>query len=316
MTRDVELLAPDTPLQQVVRRMRSRRHSCALFGSDGIPAGIITERDLVAAMERMPENPGIASEPAAEHMSARPCTVRDDQTLFDALVIARAQGIRHLPVVDDRQKLVGLVTHTDLAQAHFHVIEQQQQLVERAILERTEQLLRANAELQSLSLEDSLMRIGNRRAMDVDMEHTHAHARRHRRPYCVVLLDIDFFKAYNDHYGHLQGDKTLERTASLVKDTIRKSDRLYRYGGEELLLLLPDTGNAGEGERITQRILKKLQNAALEHRKSPYGIITMSAGIAHYDPESDPSVEDWHDIVRAADERLYLAKKTGRNRAA
>ena len=315
MTRDVQLLAPGTPLQDVVNIMQSRRHSCAILGENGMPEGIITERDLVAILARIATEPGLAEQPASNIMSARPRTVVSDQTLFDALVIARAEGVRHLPVVDSRQKLVGLITQSDLTGAHFRVIEHQQRQMERAIQERTEQLVAANAELQSLSMEDGLLHIGNRRAMEVDLEHTHAHAVRYRQTYTTVLLDVDHFKAYNDQYGHLAGDEALRQTAAIVKQTIRKSDRLYRYGGEELLLLLPDT-DASSGQAITRRILKSLQDAAISHSKSPYGVVTLSAGIAHYNPEQVEQGSTWRDIVHQADQGLYRAKETGRNRVA
>ena len=211
MTRSVELLSPATTLQSVINTMQSKRHSCVIVGENGIPAGIITERDLVSILARILDEPGLAEEPAAKFMSAPPCTVRDDQTLFDALVIARADGVRHLPVVDNNDKLVGLVTQTDLARAHFQVIEEQQHVIERAIDQRTEQLVAANKELQSLSMEDGLLHISNRRAMEVDMAHTHARAVRYKQLYTTVLLDVDYFKAYNDHYGHIAGDDALKK---------------------------------------------------------------------------------------------------------
>ncbi|TCK19105.1 diguanylate cyclase (GGDEF)-like protein [Thiogranum longum] len=315
MTQHVELLSPATPLHSVAHAMQSKRHSCVVLGEDKIPAGIITERDLVSILGRILDEPELANEPAANFMSTPPCTVDDKQTLFDALVISRADGVRHLPVVNNSGKLVGLITQTDLAQAHFQVIEEQQHVIERAIHKRTEQLVAANAELQSLSMEDGLLHIGNRRAMEVDMEHTHARAVRYNQTYTTVLLDVDFFKAYNDHYGHMAGDDALKQTASIVKSAIRKSDRVYRYGGEELLLLLPDTGPDG-GAILTQRILKALQDTAITHCKSPYGVITMSAGIANHDPEQEASATDWSAVVHAADQRLYQAKEAGRNRVA
>jgi len=315
MTCGVELLAPETPLQTVVRIMHSKRHSCVIFGQEDVPVGILTERDLVGILERILDEPGLAAEPAANFMSFPPCTVVDDQTLFDALVIARADSVRHLPVVDAAQKLVGLITQTDLTRAHFRIIEKQHQLIEHAIHKRTEQLLAANAELQSLSMEDGLLHIGNRRAMEVDLEHTHARAVRYNHSYTTVLLDVDYFKAYNDHYGHLAGDDALKNTASIVKNTLRKSDRAYRYGGEELLLLLTDTPPGG-GEVLTRRILKQLQNAAITHSKSPHGVVTLSAGIASYSPESRKPDSGWQAVVHHADQQLYKAKEAGRNRVA
>jgi diguanylate cyclase (GGDEF)-like protein len=77
--------------------------------------------------------------------------------------------------------------------------------------------------------------------MELDLYHTHFAAARYQRCYAVVLFDVDYFKLYNDRYGHARGDKALQQISRFLKETIRKSDRVYRYGGEELLLLLPDT---------------------------------------------------------------------------
>lgn len=161
-------------------------------------------------------------------------TVQSDQSLFDALVISQAECVRHLPVVDNQDRILGIVTQTDLTNAHFRVIEMQRTLIERAIEDRTEELLVANRELQSLSMEDALLSIGNRRAMEVDMEHRHSLAMRHRRPYTVALIDIDNIKSCNDCYEHLAGDSALQRVTSVIQQAIRKSDRLYRYGGMDL----------------------------------------------------------------------------------
>ncbi|HHJ15870.1 MAG TPA: GGDEF domain-containing protein, partial [Gammaproteobacteria bacterium] len=286
-----------------------------IIGSDGIPEGIITERDLVCVMEKMLEAPDIVNQPAAEFMSPQPHTIQYDQSLFDALAITRAEKIRHLPVVDAQQKLVGLLTQTDLTRAYFHIIELQRNAIEKAIENRTEELRNANRELESLCMEDALLGIGNRRAMEADMAHTHSLALRYQRPYCVALLDVDFFKRYNDHYGHLAGDKALQQVTAVVKQTIRKSDRVYRYGGEEFLLLLPDTTAEGGGILIG-RLLEALQQSATPHCKSPYGVLTMSAGLIDLQHDAVEDAPQWEDIVHHADQALYRAKNMGRNRVA
>jgi len=315
MSHNVELVTPDTPLRTVIHYMRSRGHSCCLIGEDNRPAGIVTERDLVKVMESLVENPDLAQQPVAGYMAAPPHTVQSDQSLFDALVISHAEKVRHLPVVDSDNRLVGIVTHTDLAHAHFHVIELQRTLIDRAIQDRTEELEAANRELELLSMEDALLGIGNRRAMEVDMEHTHSLATRHQRSYVVVLLDVDHFKSYNDHYGHMAGDNALQQVTAVIRSSIRKSDRLYRYGGEEFLLLLPDTA-AGGARTLTKRLVDKLHAAALEHVMSSYNVVTISAGLAEYRQDAASRTENWQDIVRKADQALYQAKENGRNRVA
>jgi diguanylate cyclase (GGDEF)-like protein len=315
MSHDVELVTPDTPLRSVIHKMHRHGHSCCLIGEHNSPAGIVTERDLVKAMESLIDNPALADQPVSTYMTAPPQTVRSDQSLFDALVISHAEKVRHLPVVDDDDKLAGIVTHTDLTHAHFHVIELQRTLIDRAIRDRTEELEVANRELELLSMEDALLGIANRRAMEVDMEHTHSLATRHQRSYVVALLDVDHFKTYNDHYGHMAGDTALQQVTAIILSGIRRSDRLYRYGGEEFLLLLTDTAATG-ARSLTRRLLEKLHTAGLEHIISPYKVITVSAGVSEYRQSATSRQLTWKDIVQQADQALYQAKQKGRNRVA
>lgn len=314
MTHDVELIAPDTPVREVIHRMQFHRHSCVFVGRDGVPEGIITERDLVQLLASTLDEPNFADHNAKEIMTSPLHTVSISQSLFDALVISRAERIRHLPVVDEHHKLAGIVTYINLAEAHFHVIELQRDVIEHAVESRTEELREANQELRALSLEDALLGIGNRRAMEVDLEHTHAVTARYQHVYSVALLDIDYFKLYNDHYGHLAGDDCLKAVSDFIKNTIRGSDRLYRYGGEEFLLLLPETDQQG-AQILCQRLVEGLCRLALPHGKSPHQVVTMSAGIASTSSESVKN-SAWQDMVELADTSLYRAKSCGRNRVA
>ncbi len=315
MNRDVELVSPGTPLNHVVHGMLHHHRSCVLVGEHNRPSGIVTERDLVKLLARMLDDPAAAEQPVHVFMSSPVYRLRDDQTLFDALVIARAERIRHLPVVDDDECLAGLVTQTDLTETYFHIIEKQQELIEQEIASRTEELRLANQRLEALSLEDPLLGIGNRRAMEVDIEHTHSLASRYQRHYSVVLFDVDCFKLYNDHYGHVAGDRCLKQIVSHVLEGIRKSDRLYRYGGEELLLLLPDTARFG-GRVLAQRLVEQLFDRAIQHCKSPYGVVTMSAGIADFPVSKDNGGMSWRQVIERADQSLYRAKTSGRNQVA
>lgn len=314
MNRDIDLVPPETPVRELVARMRARRQSCVVVGRDGVPEGVITERDLVVLLDRLATEPDALARTATEIMSAPPNTLSADQTLFDALVISRAERVRHLPVIDADHKLVGMVTYTNLAEAHFHVIERQHHTIEQAVADRTASLREANEQLLRLSLEDGLLGIGNRRAMEVDIEHTHQAALRYRRTYSVVLLDIDHFKRYNDHYGHPRGDECLLKVCAFLKAAIRTADRLYRYGGEEFLLLLPDTDLTG-GAHLCRRLVERLHRLALPHCASPFGVVTMSTGIASCAGDG-PAGAAWREVVARADAQLYEAKTGGRNRAA
>jgi diguanylate cyclase (GGDEF)-like protein len=310
MSTEVQCAAPSTPMTEIVRRMRLDGHSCVLITESHKPIGIITERDVVKHFSDLIEKRGNDSAPAVELMSRPPVTIEAKTTLFEALVIARTRGIRHLPVVDSAGTVVGLVTETDLVAAHLRTIQKQSEILEEAVAQRTHELLEVNNRLRELCMEDELLKIGNRRAMEVDLAHTHAAARRYRRHYAIILCDIDHFKPYNDHYGHAAGDKALQKIAAVLRENIRKSDRVYRYGGEELLLLLPETNRRG-AENLGQKLLQAVARCALPHKGHSAGIVTLSAGIASLDEHSD--AKSWEELLQSADRALYRAKNAGRN---
>ena len=313
MTEEVHCASPATRLSQVIRAMKENRHSCMVITNDKTAVGIITERDIVYHFADLIQKGQDYDPEAASIMSRQLVTVREHTDLFEALVIARSNQIRHLPVVNNQNQLVGVVTYTDLVAAHFRVIETQRDLLERAVAHRTHELLEVNKKLQELSLEDPLLKIGNRRAMEVDLEHTHAAAQRYMRPYAITLLDVDHFKLYNDYYGHVAGDEVLKQLALFLKSVVRKTDRLYRYGGEEILILLPETLPDG-AQTLGQRLIDGLAEKRIPHELHPLKVVTMSGGITGFD-QAAPN-ETWFEVVQRADCALFGAKTGGRNRVA
>lgn len=313
MTTEVKGVDRQAKLRTIVESMANHRISCKLVTEDRKPVGIITERDMVKLLLATAEDPSMLDHPAEEIMSSPIVTLYDHESLYDAMVVARAEKLRHLPIINDKGELRGLVTQSDIAKAHFHVIELQAELIERAIKERTVDLEAANAELQAMSMEDALMEIGNRRAMEVDLEHTHASALRNNRSYCIALADVDYFKKYNDHYGHAAGDEVLKVVAKTFEECLRKTDRIYRYGGEEVLLVLSDTDAKG-ALVVMQRAIKALEGKGIPHSQSPYGFLTSSAGVASaiIDGKCRPS---WQEVVEEADKALYMSKEANRNTA-
>ena len=309
MSTEVSSLSSEATLQQAVKLMVEQCYSCIIIKRNNFPVGIITERDLVKVLDQGQKIN--LSSPVSDSMSTPISTLNQNDSLFDAMVISRAEKIRHLPVIDDDEHLVGLVTHTDLANAHFRVIELQSQMIKNAVAAKTTELSLLNDELQALSTEDHLMKIGNRRSMEVDLGRTHAGAIRYGNPYSVLLMDIDFFKLYNDYYGHLAGDEALKTVAGLLKENIRESDRLYRYGGEELLLILPNT-NASQTGKVARKLLSTLVQSAISHKKSAFGFLTISCGGACVLSHGE-NVTAWQDLVEQADSNLYKAKNSGRN---
>lgn len=127
------------------------------------------------------------------------------------------------------------------AGAHDYVTKPFMRTVVAARVRAAARLSDANRELLRLAREDPLLGIGNRRAMEISLDHIHELSVRYGRPYSLLLFDVDHFKSYNDSYGHPAGDVALQRLAQQVVDSLRKSARVYRYGGEELLAMLPET---------------------------------------------------------------------------
>jgi len=174
------------------------------------------------------------------------------------------------------------------------------------------QLQEANLELLGRSLTDSLTNLGNRRRMEEDLLKVHARALRSRQPYCVTMFDIDYFKFYNDRYGHPAGDEALRQVARCLNRVLRAGESVYRYGGEEFLLVMPHC-TTDEAVAAAERVLHAVNLMAITHDARPAGppTITLSAGVACHVPESEWTI---HDLIERADQALYAAKLSGRNR--
>ena len=180
------------------------------------------------------------------------------------------------------------------------------------LVRKEQELAAANAQLALLSTTDGVTGIGNRRRFDDRLATEWLRCARHRMPLTVILIDIDHFKLYNDHYGHLAGDESLRRVAQLLQAVTRRADEVAaRYGGEEFVLLLPDVPLA-EAMVVAQRCMDNLRDAALAHPRSPTApVVTLSMGIATAVPRADTGSDT---LVQAADAALYRAKNGGRNR--
>jgi len=178
--------------------------------------------------------------------------------------------------------------------------------------ETQDELERANLHLLDLSRTDDLTGLGNRRRMEEDLIRTHARALRVGRTYGVALFDVDHFKLYNDHYGHVAGDETLRHVASCIDFVVRAGECAYRYGGEEFLLLLPDLRPGDSLLATGDRIRRTVADAAIPHgaRPSLPSVVTMSGGVARWAPGSTLTVME---VVAQADEALFQAKSAGRN---
>ncbi len=177
--------------------------------------------------------------------------------------------------------------------------------------ERTAELRAANVLLEELSRSDPLTGLANRRHFDEVKETEFRRALRQGQPLAVLMCDVDFFKRYNDLYGHAQGDQCLRLVADTLKSVFaRAGEVVARLGGEEFVVLLPGV-DAAAARRAAARLQQRLSERELLHEDSdvsPY--VTLSIGLATLEPDS---MDQFDQLLRRADEALYRGKTHGRN---
>jgi diguanylate cyclase (GGDEF)-like protein len=183
-------------------------------------------------------------------------------------------------------------------------------LQELMVSHQSKELAELNRQLDRIAHHDALTGIPNRRSFDIASEREWEIALREQRSLSMLLLDVDFFKRYNDTYGHDSGDQCLKTVAQAIRDTmLRPADLAARYGGEEFVVLMPDTDAAGAAE-VAERILQAVEACGIPHASSsaaPH--VTVSIGITTLLPVPGQPLKD---AIRQADEALYQAKENGR----
>ena len=168
-----------------------------------------------------------------------------------------------------------------------------------------------NDMLEKLSMYDGLTNIRNRRFFDETFEKTFSEIKRDKKSLAVLMIDIDFFKPYNDNYGHGQGDETLRKVAKALEKTIKRaSDFVARYGGEEFVILLKDINKDGV-EAVANNLLNAVRELKITHEFSKIeNYVTVSIGVSYYNSSSDITKLE---LLLKADETLYNVKNSGRN---
>ena len=183
----------------------------------------------------------------------------------------------------------------------------------RRLAVQNEELEMLNRRLFEESREDPLTHLGNRLRLNEDLEVLQARTRRYGHSYAVALCDVDRFKLYNDHYGHLAGDAVLQRVAEAIAGQRRSGDTAYRYGGEEFLVILPEQ-SLESAILAADRLRHAVEELRIPHEgNEPAGIVTLSVGVAAI---SDGYPADADELLKQADAALYRAKEAGRNRVA
>ena len=182
--------------------------------------------------------------------------------------------------------------------------------LDEMVKQRTKELVESNNKLEAISNTDGLTGIGNRRYFDNALVTEWSHAQRTSSKLALIIGDVDWFKNYNDIYGHPAGDECLRLVAKAFKDHARReSDLVARYGGEEFAAVFPAI-TADQVISFAEILIQNVRALALPHSGSQFGYVTISLGVAVVSPKADQKVED---LLQAADAALYLAKSKGRN---
>ncbi len=166
--------------------------------------------------------------------------------------------------------------------------------------------------LEGIALEDSLTKVFNRRGVSKLMTSHWKNCVRYNLPFSLMMIDLDNFKNYNDHYGHIKGDEVLVDIAKTVSEVLfRPEDFVGRFGGEEFIVIMPNTDEKG-AHSVAERIQLAIRDRKLIHEyNSDFGIVTASAGVATMLPDKTHNMED---LIHQADKVMYQAKENGRNR--
>lgn len=183
--------------------------------------------------------------------------------------------------------------------------------LEKELTEKNESLQKLNLKLEEVVRMDILTGIGNRLAFYETIEKMHHRGCRYAQGYGVIMCDVDKFKSYNDTYGHPAGDNILRRVADSIKKSIRISDDVFRYGGEEIVIILPEQ-DLKSSLMVAEKVRQGVQDLGIENKGTKSGIVTLSCGVAAFD--IDAFENKWEVILDHADKALYEAKNSGRNK--
>ena len=309
------MIAEDDPPSRLIHQMTVEKcgYEC-LVAKDGEEAWEIfrdSEVDVVLSNWMMPNVDGL-------ELCRRVRGEKRDAYTYFILLSARGEREHVLTGVDagaddyltkplDVEELkVRLISASRVTSLHRQLTEK------TSILEQLNRRLeRLNRRLFEQARTDPLTGLGNRLLLREDLETIRGRVERYGHEYSAVLCDIDFFKPYNDFYGHLAGDEVLIKVADTVKEHLRSGDAAYRYGGEEFLIVLPEQSPASAGV-VADRVRRAVENLGIPHEaKTPPGVLTVSAGVAVLTPHKEAEVVA---PLKNVDAALYRAKRAGRNR--
>jgi diguanylate cyclase (GGDEF)-like protein len=237
--------------------------------------------------------------------------------VFDRL--SRGERKVHIPSFNSKDEIAALALSAEAFRRANDdtrtLLDKYQELstqLDEKVKQRTKELEKANRRLKDLSVKDGLTQIYNRRFLDASLIENFNRARRSSLPMSVIIMDIDYFKAYNDTYGHQAGDTCIQRVTKAMTSVFHRStDTVARYGGEEFVALLYDTP-ASAAQALAEKLRKEIESKQIPHRSSPLGYVTVSLGCCTWIPDSE--FMSGEELLNQADKALYLSKESGRNK--
>ncbi|MGB0466040.1 MAG: diguanylate cyclase domain-containing protein [Pontibacterium sp.] len=235
-----------------------------------------------------------------------------DEMLSDSIELIRQASENHTPValigdeVSDREEI-----KVYEAGAADYLLRARASAILRARIRTLLTLKRSHDLLERAARIDGLTQIYNRREFERSLEVEWLRGQRSKQPVSLIMLDVDHFKDYNDHYGHLTGDGCLQHVATAISGNVQRAqDMVCRFGGEEFVVLLPETALAGT-RILADKLRRKVEELQIEHQfSSASDYVTISLGIATLNPVDN---QNPHVLIQQADEALYRAKSNGRN---
>ncbi len=267
------ICSPETKVREAIDIMENHRIGSVIVVDNFSrkPVNIITHKDIISAIYHSKlDSPVSELIELLEKMEL--ITIQEDAPVIEAIRIFEEKGIEHLPVVNKDGTLVGIITGTDILKG-----------------------------LPRFALIDPLTGLENRRVLDYLNQKL---SRQRADGVYVLFIDIDNFKQINDTYGHMFGDKVLKAVADVVLSSVRTSDNVIRFGGEEIVVVLHRVDEKTALE-IAERIRAKIEEISFEDH--PEVKISVSIGVAPYS-------ESLTNSINSADKAMYLAKKEGKNR--
>jgi two-component system cell cycle response regulator len=178
----------------------------------------------------------------------------------------------------------------------------------KRIVDLQKELMETNKRLELLSITDGLTKLHNHRHFQDELARAFEESQRYQRPLSLAMIDIDFFKKFNDTHGHAVGDDVLKRAAELYRSSVRSTDLVARYGGEEFAVMMPET-ELDDGIAFAEKIRQLIETTPLQTQAGPLNV-TVSLGVASV-PQS--RIHTAKELIVAADKALYRAKRNGRN---